>query len=199
MKSNKNLTWRGNEVKSSHVQLVQVAPFAPTLIQCSTTHVLPWWGVYVRFVLQIHLINKLIKERFVYGPRKSIPFILPNSSSAVQRMSCQGEGMQVAPVTPTLIQCSTTHVLPWRGDAGRSRHSHTHPVQYHACPAMERGYRSLPSLPHSSSAVPCMSCHGEGMQVAPVTPTLIQCSTTLGLVGRAGSFLQCIIYNGFYS
>ena len=108
---------------------------------------------------------------------RSLPS-LPHSSSAVPRMSCHGEGMQVAPVTPTLIQCSTTHVLPWRGDAGRSRHSHTHPVQYHACPAMARGCRSLPSLPHSSSAVPRMSCHDEGMQVAPVTPTLIQCSTT---------------------
>ena len=83
---------------------------------------------------------------------RSLPS-LPHSSSAVPRMSCHDEGMQVAPVTPTLIQCSTTHVLPWRGDAGRSRHSHTHPVQYHACPAMARGCRSLPSLPHSSSAV----------------------------------------------
>ena len=62
-------------------------------------------------------------------------------------MSSHGEGMQVAPVTPTLIQCSTEYVQPWRGDAGRSRHPNTHPVQYYAF-------------------------FGR-MQVAPVTPTSI--------------------------
>jgi len=114
---------------------------------------------------------------------------------STSRMSCHGERMQVAPVTLTLIQCSTTHVLPWCGDAGRSRHSHTHPVQYHACPAMVRGCRSLPSLPHSSSAVPRMSCHGEGMQVAPVTLTLIKCSTTHVLPWRGvRGFFTVFVY-----
>ena len=124
------------------------------------------------------MIRRPPRSTPLYSSAASDVYKRQHSSSAVPRMSSHGEGMQVAPVTPTLIQCSTEYVLPWRGDAGCSRHSHTHSVQYHACPAMSSWCRSLPSLPEASSAVPRRFSHGEGMQVPLVTPTLIQCSTT---------------------